>query len=231
MDERAKTLLAEADWETLEEELRCRFQVIDETITIAGDAYRMLHPKSADDLINEDDFDIDERLPYWAEIWPSGRVLASRVAGLSGRGRFLELGCGAGIVSAVAARRGFEVLASDYYDEAVAFTRLNAHRNDLPAITGRTVDWRRWPDELGRFDVVVAADVVYEKPYPSLVADVFQRTLAPAGVGYMADPGRPGIKAFVEECRNRGLTIRAIDHVVYGDTKTPPTIQVHEIRR
>ncbi len=26
----------------------------------------MIHPRSADDLISEDDFNQDERLPYWA---------------------------------------------------------------------------------------------------------------------------------------------------------------------
>jgi ETFB lysine methyltransferase len=220
------------DWQALTDELCQRFDVVDETIEVAGVEYRLLHPRSADDLINEKDFDIDERLPYWAEFWPSGRVLAGRVARMQGQGRrFLELGCGAGLVSAVAASRGFDVTATDYYDEAISFTRLNAHRNGLPPLDARTVDWRRWPDELGRFDVVVAADVVYEKPYPALVAEVFLRTLAPQGLGLMADPGRPGIKRFVEECRARALNIRACDHVRYDDGKVRPTVEVHEITR
>lgn len=226
------TMQSDPDWRALADELRQRFDVIDDTIAVAGVEYRMLHPRSADDLINEKDFDIDERLPYWAEFWPSGRVLAGHVAKMDGRGRrLLELGCGAGLVACVAAGRDFEVTATDYYDEALSFTRLNARRNNIPPPTGRTVDWRRWPDDLGRFDVVVAADVVYEKPYPSLVAEVFLRTLAPTGIGLMADPGRPGIKSFVEECRRRNLSIRAIDHVRFGDSKTPPTVEVHEIRR
>ena len=41
---------------------------------------RSLKPRTADDLISEDEYAVDERLPYWAELWPSGRVLADRLA-------------------------------------------------------------------------------------------------------------------------------------------------------
>ena len=96
-------------WEALESDLRQRFDVIDEPIAVGGRQFQMLHPRSADDLISEEDFDRDERLPYWAEIWPSARVLAGRVACENGRGRrLLELGCGSGLVAVAAARAGFE---------------------------------------------------------------------------------------------------------------------------
>src|SRR5437763_15437922 len=84
----------------------------------------ILHPANADDLINEEDFIRDERLPYWADLWPSARTLARAMVEEQGRGgRLLELGCGSGLVSVAAAIAGFKVTATDYYDDALLFTQ------------------------------------------------------------------------------------------------------------
>jgi ETFB lysine methyltransferase len=121
--------------------------------------------------------------------------------------RLLELGCGLGLVSLAAIRAGFEVTATDYYDEALAFTQLNASHNGLPPPATRLVDWRRFPDDLGRFDWVVASDVLFEKPNISLIATAFSRTLAASGRGLLTDPGRPPAAAFAEECERHALRI------------------------
>ena len=81
--------------------------------------------------------------------------------------------------------------ATDYYDEALAFTQLNASHNGFPAPATRLVDWPRFPDNLGRFDLVVASDVLFEKPNIPLIAAAFSRTLAASGRGQLTDPGRP----------------------------------------
>ncbi|HVL97404.1 MAG TPA: hypothetical protein VM266_16225, partial [Solirubrobacteraceae bacterium] len=65
--------------------------------------------------------------PYWASAWPSGTVLAGAVAAagaLEGR-RVLELGCGLGLPSVVAARAGATVLATDASPEAVVYAAHN----------------------------------------------------------------------------------------------------------
>lgn len=216
----------------LADQLRAQFDVVEETVSVAGIDYRMLHPRSTDDLIDDHDFIHDERIPYWAEIWPSARVLAQRVGQMDGGARrFLELGCAVGMVSTVAIRAGFDVLATDYYQEALEFSRLNALRNDLPAPAVQLVDWRRWPQDLGRFDVVAASDVIYEKQYPALVAEAFRRALTVNGLGLFTDPSRRNLPAFVAECRNRDLRIECVDNVPYDDGKSKVTVQVYEIRR
>src|SRR5436190_24344685 len=94
----------------------------------------LLHPASAEDLINEAEFERDERLPYWAEIWPSSRVLAAHIIGMPARERtMLELGCGAGLVATAASLAGFRVTVSDYYEDALRFARANAWLNHAPA--------------------------------------------------------------------------------------------------
>jgi predicted nicotinamide N-methyase len=74
----------------------------------AGDlTLRIRRPPSAEDLIDEDEFADDERLPYWAEVWPSGRVLCGVLAGMRLDGRsVIELGAGIGTGAMVAAMRG-----------------------------------------------------------------------------------------------------------------------------
>jgi predicted nicotinamide N-methyase len=65
------------------------------------------------------------------------------------------------------------------------------------------VNWRELPKDLGRFDLVVACDVLYEKPYATLVADAMVQCLATGGEAIMADPGRIAIEEFLEACEKR----------------------------
>jgi ETFB lysine methyltransferase len=211
--------------------LRRRFELAESEELVAGTTYRLLRPRSVDDLISEEDFALDERIPYWADCWPSSRILAAHLAGMPGGGRrLLELGCGIGLVSLVAAAAGFESLATDYYGEALEFTAANAERNRLEGVDTRLVDWRSLPDDLGKFDVVAAADVLYEIPQISLVAATIARTLKPDGVALVSDPGRRTAEPFVEACAETGLAARLIAQVPTRDAGADLTVTIHEVR-
>jgi 2-polyprenyl-3-methyl-5-hydroxy-6-metoxy-1,4-benzoquinol methylase len=212
------------------ESLRSRFEVARAEVTLLGNTYELLRPRNIDDLISEEDFNIDERIPYWAECWPSGRVLAERVLREQGAGRtMLELGCGIGVVCLAAAQAGFRVLGTDYYAEALEFTEANAQRHGLAGIDTRLVDWRRLPDDLGTYDLVTAADVLYETPQVALVAATISRTLAPGGVAWLADPGRRTAVTLIEQCQQFGLVANCIDRVPSEDASAQLTVSVFEI--
>ncbi|MGD9723831.1 MAG: methyltransferase [Pirellulales bacterium] len=212
--------------------LRRRYELATTSVTIGARCYELLRPRSVDELISEEDFAIDERIPYWADCWPSGRVLAERLLREEGGGRsLLELGCGIGLLALAAAQAGFQVLATDYYAEALEFTAANAERNRVPEVETRLVDWRKLPADLETFDVVVAADVLYEKPQAALIADVLSRTLAPDGLGLVSDPGRSTAEALLDECRRRGLAASCIDRVPTTDAGAKLTVSVFAIRR
>jgi predicted nicotinamide N-methyase len=212
--------------------LRRRFDVAESEIVIAGRAMRIRHPRDADDLLDEEAFARDDRLPYWADIWPSSIVLAEHVAALDGRGRsLLELGCGLGVVATAAARAGFDVTATDYYDDALAFATLNVADNAGATIATRMVDWRDFPADLARFDVVVASDVLYERPYADLVAAAFARTLASGGEGWLADPGRIAVPMFFDAVRALGLTISRSREVPFEAAQQRQKIAIFEIAR
>jgi len=187
-------------------------------------------PRSADELINEVDFEKDERLPYWADVWPSSTALSAIVAALDGRGkRALELGCGLGLVTTAALRAGFDVLATDYYEDALLFARRNGLRNTGREPSTRMVDWRGFPADIGTFDLLLASDVLYEREYASLVADAIARSLAPGGVALVADPGRAALLTFITACEQRGCTTAVRARVPWEEGAARQTITVHEI--
>jgi predicted nicotinamide N-methyase len=228
--------LAELHGAALDDALARRFTVAEEQVTVGlGDVRRtftLLKPANADHLISEADYVMDERLPYWADLWPSARVLAGALIAEAGRGRrLLEMGCGLGLDTTAAMSAGFDVTATDYYEDAIHVARGNAARNlgQEPAV--RMVNWRQWPDDLGTFDMVIAADVLYEKEYASLVAECLARALAPDGIALIADPGRLALPAFREHLPGVGLELVSTDRVPFEDGVVKQEIQLMRIRR
>ena len=214
----------------LEASLRRRFRVVNTNVEIGGRDLSLLHPASAEELIDEHDFEREERLPYWAELWPSARILASQVIVMEGRGRrLIELGCGSGLVSTSAVLAGFDVTATDYYEDATRFARLNAWRNASVEIAAQMVDWRAMPSDLGRCDVVLASDVLYERPYGSLVAGAIAQVLGADGIAIVADPGRVGREPFLEALAGHGLRIRSQYDIAYVDGAIRQTIACMEV--
>lgn len=215
----------------VERELERRFRTAVTRLTLAGREVVIMHPANSEELIDEDAFEKDERLPYWADLWPSARVLAEVVARMAGAGKaLLELGCGSGLVATAAAIAGFEVHATDYYDDALRFTRLNVWRNAGVDPSTRHVDWRRLPKDLGRYDVVVASDVLYERPYAELVARAMEASIRPDGLILLADPGRLAMDDFLAQAKARGLALRNAERVRFAEDRIRQTITVYDLR-
>ncbi len=213
-------------------ELERRFVLSTERVPLGDGAVTVLRPRSAEDLISEADFERDERLPYWAELWPSGQMLAGAIAREQGAGRsLLELGCGVGLVTIAAMRAGYATLATDYYEDALLFARANAWRALGAEPRTRHLDWRAPPEDLGAYDRVVASDVLYERPYAELVAGIVARTLAPSGMATIADPGRIAADAFLERCEGAGLALLRTDAERYESCDIRQTIRLHHLVR
>ena len=208
-----------------------RFQLATTELFLPTGPCTVTHPRDADDLISEADYARDERLPYWADIWPSSIALATCLADLAPKpARLLELGSGVGVVTIAALRAGHDVLATDYYADALLFTRRNALAGAGREPATRLADWRAWPGDLGRFDLVVASDVLYERPYAEIVAGVIATSLEPGGAAFIADPGRLAVPAFVAAATARGLDVRTRLTVPHKDGAIRQVITIHEIR-
>ena len=151
--------------------------------------------------------------PYWSVLWRSGVALARELDGLPLGGlRVLELGCGLAVPSIAAAREGAVVLATDSCTEALELLARNAHANDVQVETA-PVDWAE-PEEIvrrGPFDLVLAADLLYERTSVALLLSLLPR-LAPEA--WLADPGRPAAAAFLEQARRHWRVATRVRGVV-----------------
>jgi predicted nicotinamide N-methyase len=145
-------------------------------------------------------------IPYWARPWPSGLALARWLVQepLAPTGlRVLELGCGLGAPSVVAARAGAAVLATDGVPDAVAFCAHGLALNDAIADVA-VVDWAAQGEALvarGPFDAVLAADVLYTRANVEIALRLWPRLLARGGVLRLADPQRAGTRDFLAAAR------------------------------
>ena len=136
--------------------------------------------------------------PFGACCWPSAvvaaRTLAARdVAGL----KVLELGAGTGLASATAARLGADVVATDVSDISLELLRRAAA--DGGAFDVQLLDFTDSDAvaALGDFDIIVAADTLYEEAIARATARVAR---ASRGACIVVDPGRPdGRRAFLDE--------------------------------
>jgi predicted nicotinamide N-methyase len=183
---------------------------------MGGKTYRITHPASVDDLLDEEDFEHDERLPYWAELWPSAVVLARYLSqqDLSGK-RAIELGCGVGLPAVVALDRGARVLATDHNEAALDFTAHNARTNVGREPETALLDWfSPRLDDLPPCDLVLAADVLYERRNAPALADLVPKLLSPDGEALFADPRRPPAPSFFDAMEARGFGASAQSLVV-----------------
>ncbi|HET7479878.1 MAG TPA: 50S ribosomal protein L11 methyltransferase [Rubrobacteraceae bacterium] len=187
--------------------LEDRTHLTTSTVEVGGGNYRITHPAAADALIDEAEFDHDERLPYWADLWPSAIALARSIAdqNLAGR-RVIELGCGLGLPSVAALARGAEVLATDHYAATLDFAAHNARTNVGRDLRTALLDWRSPEIEsLGVFDLVIGADVLYEALSGLALAELVPRLLSPRGEAVFADPNRNTAPVFLDEMEEQGF--------------------------
>jgi 2-polyprenyl-3-methyl-5-hydroxy-6-metoxy-1,4-benzoquinol methylase len=173
-------------------------------------------PDAMLDDLTQDEFDrTDERMPYFALVWPSADALVARLlAGprLDGQ-RVLDLGCGLGACGLAAGRIGARVTFFDWEPRAVEIVRASAERQPVPTVQDPAArfqyavrDWRQ-PPPLGQFDQILGADVLYEQRNAPAVATFLAGHLKPGAEAWIADPGRLQAGPFPDLAAQAGLKL------------------------
>jgi predicted nicotinamide N-methyase len=127
--------------------------------------------------------------PYWAFAWAGGQALARYVLdhALEVRGKsVLDFGAGSGLAGIAAARAGARVLAADIDAFSLAAIALNAEANGV--VLEATAEDQ--VGRLGRWDVVLAGDVCYERAMAQRVGDWLFALAARGARVLIGDPGR-----------------------------------------
>jgi predicted nicotinamide N-methyase len=169
-------------------------------LSLPGGELRLLQPSEAAELPDDGPVEWAPLMPYWSVLWRSGVALGRELAGapLSGL-RVVELGCGLGVPSLVAARAGATVLATDGSAEALELLERNARANGVSVATA-CIDWDAADDLVARapFDLVLAADVLYEQASVPSLLSLLPRLGREV---WLADPGRPVAGEAIEAAR------------------------------
>ncbi len=195
-------------------QLRASIALRDDDVTVPGSHGPMLvtRPADTDALLDRAAADPEQNLPYWAELWPSGIALAAAILQHPEMVRgeaVLELGSGVGITAAVALAAGADLLATDYSPESLLLTRVTALRHCGQEPRTMQVNWRQPAADLlalqpAGYPVVLAADVLYERRDIGPLLELFDRIVAPDGVLWLAEPGRPPASIFLESASRAG---------------------------
>jgi predicted nicotinamide N-methyase len=161
---------------------------------------------------------IDERIPYWAELWPSALALSEFIIAnqsiLPDQALIHEMGCGLGIPSVVCGSLGFKVVMSDYVEAPLHFAAKNWELN-LPSRPHTIIlDWRNIPDDMNKCDVLLAADIVYERRMFPIVINAFKRLLNEEGIIIFAEPGRSFAKEFFELLVKNQFNVEQTQHPI-----------------
>ena len=153
-----------------------------------------------------------DAIPYYAILWPAASGLAEYLwrhrAELHGGTRVIELGCGLGLPSILAAKLGARVLATDFHPDAGEWLHHNAGLNHVDLIY-MTLDWNVFmnADHLESYNpapLVIGSDLLYERRHiPALVCAI-DALCAPGGRAVIADPGRDNLDLFVAAMEKSG---------------------------
>ena len=159
----------------------------------------------------EDHEDVkDERIPYWAELWPAALGMSRYLiqSGIVQPGLTVtELGCGLALPGIIAGLLGANVTLTDYLEEALLFARSNWSLN-LPEEQLQTalLDWRE-PNPALAADLLIASDITYEKRYFEYLPNAFRTMCKPGGRIVVSDPNRHVAGAFFEDLPAKGFTV------------------------
>jgi predicted nicotinamide N-methyase len=146
--------------------------------------------------------------PLFGVVWPSGMMLADIMDTYPADGlRILEVGCGLGLASLVMHSHGADITASDYHPMAEKFMDKNIDLNKFAPIKFEVINWATIDNSLGKFDLIIGSDVLYEPNHPLLLANFIERHADGNCKVIIVDPGRRQRTEFTRRMVENGYSL------------------------
>jgi predicted nicotinamide N-methyase len=147
--------------------------------------------------------------PLFGQVWPTSVAMAMNIYKLELAGkRVLEIGCGIGLCSIVLHQMGIDITASDYHPRVREFLERNVLGNGLPPIKYQTGNWDEENPELGKFDVMIGSDILYQPDHARLVSRFIDRHSSDDVQVVIGDPGRANRAKFTSRMIGLGYRHR-----------------------
>ena len=155
----------------------------------------------------------------WEYVWAASQMLADLLVTIGAQSgendtpllglRTLELGCGAGLCSLVAALGGASVVATDGVADATELVARSAALNGVAErIETRPLDWFKLDGVPQRaFDLIIVSDCLIFRGTAKPVAAAISRALRPGGTALISDPYRAPFEEFGDALDAQGLEI------------------------
>jgi predicted nicotinamide N-methyase len=124
-------------------------------------------------------------------VWPSSLVLAHYMQDYEiADKRILEIGCGIALTSLMLNKQNADITATDYHPEVESFLHRNSALNHDDNIQYQRADWSEDTDTLGRFDLIIGSDLLYDDSHTQQLADFIENHSLPNCEVVLVDPGR-----------------------------------------
>jgi len=138
--------------------------------------------------------------PHFGVVWDSSMVLAHLMYDYDIRcKRILEVGCGMALSSHVLNQRQANITATDHHPEVESYLKVNVALNGGKPISFIRCDWAEEDDQLGRFDLIIGSDLLYELDHPKLLSSFIESHANPTCEVVIVDPGRSHQAAFTKK--------------------------------
>lgn len=161
-----------------------------------------------------DDHDVAKNLgissatwPLFGIIWDSATVLAHFMFDYNIESkRVLEVGCGMALSSLLLNQRKADITATDYHPEAEGFLKINVLLNKGKQIPFIRTDWADEDNGLGKFDLIIGSDLLYEIDHIDLLSEFIDQHTNPECEVIIVDPGRAQHARFSKKMVSLGYT-------------------------
>ncbi len=120
--------------------------------------------------------------------------------------RILEVGCGIGLSSLLLNHTHANISATDNHPSALEFLHFNALLNNDRTIPFKRLDWRELDNNLGKFDLIIGSDLLYESDHAMLLSGFIDNHANDTCEVVIVDPNRGQQAKFIKMMISLGYT-------------------------